>query len=50
MEKGVVDGQGAIPAHGQPAVVAEPSESALDHPATPVAAQGTASLGIWQRA
>ena len=44
MEKRVVDGEGAIPAHNQPAVIAEPSEGALDNPATSVTAQGAAIL------
>jgi len=47
MEKGIVDGEGTIPAHHQSAIVADPGEGALYNPATPVAAQRTTILRRW---
>jgi|DewCreStandDraft_1066081.scaffolds.fasta_scaffold15787_3 hypothetical protein len=44
MEKGLVDGEGTISAHGQAAKVAQPGDGALDGPATPVPTQFAPAL------
>jgi len=44
MKKGFVDGNRAVVAHDQAAIVAEPSEGAFDFPATAVTAQCSAIL------